>query len=123
MIRILIVDDHRMFRQSLRIVIDSQQDMQIVGEASSGLEALKLAQTLEPDIILMDFNMPGMNGVDATRRISSMESDIKIIGLSSHSEEIYVEKMLAAGAHDYISKVCKREALLDCIRSALKSPS
>lgn len=117
MIRVLIVDDHLMFRQSLRTIIDSQHDMQVIGEAVNGLEALRQAQVLQPDIILMDINMPELDGIDATRRITSLGNGIKIIGLSTHTEIAYQEKMMAAGASDYISKVCDREDLLDCIRA------
>jgi len=117
MIRILIVDDHHLFRQSLRTIIGRQQDMTVVGEAANGFEALKQAKCHQPDIILMDVGMPGMDGIDATRRIRELPDDVKIIGLSSHSGDIYKETMIAAGADDYLPKICDLAKLLDCIRA------
>ncbi len=118
MIHILISDDHSLFRKSLRNIIESQHDMTVVGEAENGLVAVKQAKRHRPDIILMDVNMPEMDGIDATRMINSRFSDIKVIALSSYSDEVYLDKMMAAGAVDYISKLCSRKDLLGAIRSA-----
>jgi len=119
MIKILIADDHSLFRESLRGIIESQEDMAVIAEAENGIAAMKQAKRYQPDIILMDVSMPGMDGINATRQISSKFSGIKIIGLSSYSDEVYQYKMMAAGASSYIQKVCSREDLIECIRSVL----
>lgn len=123
MIKIIIVDDHSLFRKSLRGIIESQNDMSVIAEAENGRVAVKQAKRYRPDIILMDVSMPEMDGINATRRINSTFSNIKIIGLSSYSEEAYHDKMMQAGASGYLPKVCSREDLIDCIRSVLKTIS
>ncbi len=115
MIRILVADDHSMFRKSLRAIIEGQHDMDVVAEADNGLSAIKLVQRHKPDVILMDVRMPVINGIDATAQITSKFHGIKIIALSSHSERVFVEKMLEAGASDYMSKYCNRQDLINCI--------
>ena len=117
MIKILITDDHAMFRLSLKAIIDGQEDMRVVAEAENGLEAVKQVKHHHPDIVLMDIHMPEMDGINATRRIRATFGDIKIIGLSSYADEGNNEKMREAGASDYISKICNRQDLLNCIRS------
>ena len=123
MIKVIIADDHSLFRESLRGIIESQKDMTVIAEAESGKVAVKQAKRYRPDVILMDVSMPEMDGIDATRQINSKFPGIKIIGLSSYSEEVYYVKMLEAGASGYLPKVCSREDLIDCIRSVLKTVS
>jgi DNA-binding NarL/FixJ family response regulator len=116
-IRILVVDDHQMFRASLRQIIESMNDMEVIAEADNGLSAIKQVQKFKPDIVIMDIRMPVVDGIDATRQIKSEYPGIKIIALSSHSDRSYVEKMLQAGASDYLSKICSRNDLIKCIYS------
>jgi len=116
-IRILVVDDHQMFRESLRQIIESRNDMQVVAEADNGSSAIKQAEKFKPDIVIMDIRMPVVDGIDATRQIKSKYPEIKIIALSSHSDRSYVEKMLQAGASDYLSKICSRSDLIKCIHN------
>jgi len=116
MIRVLIVDDHELFRQSLKDIVESQADMVVIGEAATGVEALKQVKKNRPDIILMDVEMPEMDGIDATRQIRASFEGVNIIALSSHAEEHYTDKMKEAGADDYLSKICSRADLIDCIR-------
>jgi DNA-binding NarL/FixJ family response regulator len=123
MIKIIIADDHALFRESLRRIIESQKDMAVIAEAENGRVAVKQAKRCQPDIILMDISMPEMDGINATRQINSRFSNIKIIGLSSYSEEAYHKKMMEAGASGYLPKVCSREDLIDCIRSVLQTIS
>ena len=123
MIQVLIADDHSLFRKSLRGIIESQKDMRVVAEAEDGVAAIKQAKQFQPDVILMDVSMPKMDGINAARQISAKFSNIRIIALSSYSEEIYHEKMVAAGARDYLSKVCSREDLIKCIRSVFEMGS
>jgi len=120
-IEILIADDLPMFRITLRRIIDDQEDMTVVAEAENGIEAVKQAARHRPHIILMDVRMPELDGIEATRQVTSMFKDVKIIALSSFAEEIYVQKMMAAGACQYLSKVCDRKDLLDCIRAVSAS--
>jgi DNA-binding NarL/FixJ family response regulator len=114
-IRILLVDDHAMFRESLRAIIENNDDMEVVAEAENGLSAVKQVYKFKPDIVIMDIRMPVLNGIEATRRIISNFPKIKIIALSSHSDEAFMKEMLQAGALDYQSKVCSRDDLIKCI--------
>ncbi len=115
-IKVLIVDDHKIVRDGLRILIDKQNDMKVVAEAEDGQVAIKLAKKLLPDIVIMDITMPGMNGIDATRRIISENPAIKIIALSMHSDKRFVTGMLDAGASGYLLKDCAFNELAGAIR-------
>jgi CheY-like chemotaxis protein/anti-sigma regulatory factor (Ser/Thr protein kinase) len=115
-IRIVLVDDHRMMRQGLRSVLEEQGEMEVVGEASDGAMAVDVTQRLRPDVVIMDINMPGMNGLEATRRIKTEFPEVTVIGLSMHKEEKMVEAMQVAGASAYISKAQVFEALCAAIR-------
>ncbi len=114
-IRIVIVDDHHIFRQSLRQIVDSHAGMRVVAEAENGLEAVKQVQQHKPDIVIMDIRMPVVDGVDATLQIKSQFPEIKIIALSSHSDQVYIDRMLQAGASEYLNKICSRKELFECI--------
>jgi two-component system response regulator DegU len=114
-IRILVVDDHQIFRESLRQIIEGRKDMEVVAEADNGSSAIKQVQKFKPDIVIMDIRMPVVDGIDATRRIKSKYPEIKIIALSSHSDRSYVEKMMQAGASDYMSKICSPNELIKCV--------
>jgi DNA-binding NarL/FixJ family response regulator len=123
MIQILIVDDHPLFRKTLGSIIKSQTDMNVTGEAENGIDAIKQTEQHQPDIILMDLQMPKMDGICATSQIRSRYSHIKIIALSSYTEEIYMKKMLEAGASYYLSKMCSRTTLINCIRTVWSDES
>lgn len=103
-IRILIADDHKIVRDGLHILIDRQIDMEVIGEAKNGQEAVELTKKLRPDVVIMDISMPDMNGIDATRLISEENCDVKIIALSMHSDRRFVVGMLEAGASGYLLK-------------------
>ena len=115
MIRILIADDHPIFRGGLSKLLQSMHDVQIVVEASSGRQAVELAGRLRPDIVVMDLAMADLNGLDATARIHAQHPDIRIIVLSMHANEEYVQQALGAGACGYVLK----EAAPDEIRLAI----
>ncbi|MEO8326823.1 MAG: response regulator, partial [Nitrospirota bacterium] len=115
-IRILLVDDHALVRQGIRGLLDVQHDFQVVGEAQNGLEAIESARTLHPDIIVMDVNMPKLNGIEATRRISLEFPSMPIIGLSVQEDQQVQELMLKAGAVMYLTKNGIANELVDCIR-------
>jgi DNA-binding NarL/FixJ family response regulator len=103
-IKIILVDDHELLRDGLRNIIEQNSNMQIVGEASDGREAIKICSNLIPDIVVMDVAMPGLNGVEATRQIHKTHPKIKIIGLSMHSSKQLIQGMFKAGALGYLLK-------------------
>jgi DNA-binding NarL/FixJ family response regulator len=104
MIKLLIADDHKMFRQGLRMLFEMESDIKVVGEARDGLEVQEMAETLEPDIILMDINMPGADGVEATRQILAKHPDRAIIILTMFREDEHVFQAIKAGARGYVLK-------------------
>lgn len=120
-IKILLVDDHLMIREALRKLTDTHDDLMIVGEAGDGEEAIKLAQSIRPDIILMDVNMPVMDGIEATRKITTELSQICVIGLSMNEEGVIEEDMKSAGASAYIQKSEAFESLIKTIRTETSS--
>lgn len=116
-IRVLLVDDHLMMRQSLRMIIDAQDDLTVIGEASNGEEAVKLARETRPQVIVMDVNMPFMNGIEATQKIASTMPEVCIVGLSLHDSQEVINSMRSAGASAYIMKSEASESLCFAIRS------
>jgi PAS domain S-box-containing protein len=121
-IRVMLVDDHAVMRQGLSSLLSLQPDIEIVGEASDGEEAVDMARKIIPDIILMDISMPKMNGIEATRVIHSEFPGIRIIGLSMHAGNGQASTMLSAGASAYQSKGENTDLLLAAIRGAVKQP-
>lgn len=117
-IRILLVDDHAMMRKGLSMILTAQNDMEIAGEAADGRQAVEMAREMRPDVILMDINMPVMNGLEATRQICAEMPEVCVIGLSMHEAEDQARAMRAAGAVDYFSKSCGSGALLQAIRNS-----
>jgi len=115
-IRILIAEDHQMFRDGLKALLALQNDMEIVGEAQNGQEAVVLSRDLHPDLILMDIKMPVMDGVEATRRILAETPDMKILALSMYSDNGFVKGITRAGALGYIMKGGNIEELSGAIR-------
>jgi len=117
--RVMLVDDHAVMRHGLSALLDLQSDIETVGEASNGEEAVHLARKLRPDVILMDISMPRMNGIEATRIIHSEFPDIRIIGLSMYYPDGQAEAMIRAGASAYQSKADNADLLLAAIRGAV----
>jgi len=115
-IKVLIAEDHAMVREGLRMVLESGDGISVVGEASNGREAIRLVQKLNPDVIVMDVSMPGLNGIEATTRIREIKPSAKIIILSMHSSAEYVYKTLRAGAMGYLLKESAGKELRDAIR-------
>ena len=115
-IRVLIVDDHRVFRDGLKLVINRQADMEVVGEAEDGEKAIALTRELLPDIIIMDVKMPFMDGAEATSRILAEMPGMKILALSIYADDGFMASMMRAGALGYILKGCDIEELSNTIR-------
>jgi DNA-binding NarL/FixJ family response regulator len=115
--RILLVDDHAIFREGLKLLLEDQPDMRVVGEASTGLEAVSRLLELAPDIVIMDIKMPRMGGIDATREILRRVPSTKVIVLSMYSEEREITGAFKAGACGYVLKEDSGAELLDAIRS------
>ncbi len=117
-IKILIVDDHQVVRQGLRTFLDLNEDIQVVGEAGDGQEAVDLAMKLTPDIILMDLVMPYMDGITATSRVKALGLGTKVIALTSFAEDDKVFPAIQAGASSYLLKDVSPDALVEAIRAA-----
>jgi len=122
-IRVLLADDHTLIRAGLRMVVDAQQDLTVVGEADNGREAVALAQTLKPDIVVMDIGMPSLNGIEAARQIREALPETQIVMLSMHSDEGYVLRALKAGAKAYLLKDSAEADLARAVRSAAAGKS
>ena len=121
MIRVLVVDDQRIFRTAISRSLDAIPGISVVGEASDGSEAVEKAVHLQPDVVLMDVAMPGINGVDATRRISEQCPQTQIIGLSMHDSSVVEQMMRRAGAVAYIPKARHLETLVSTIYEVQRS--
>lgn len=114
-IRILLVDDHPMMRAGLRAVIAKRPELVVVGEAGDGETALALARELDPEVVVMDVALPGLNGVEATRRLLAAQPGVKVIALSLHDDRRYVLAMLRAGAAAYLVKTSAAEQLIQAV--------
>lgn len=123
MIRILLADDQSLFREALRMLINSQPDLEVVGEAADGAEAIKLAESLRPNVVLMDLQMPVMNGVAATRHLHAEQPDCRVIALTTFDGDEYVFDCLRAGAVGYLLKDAPSENLFAAIRAAARGES
>jgi len=115
--RVLIADDHGIVRQGLRALLEKSPDVSVIGEASDGREAVRLAAELRPNIVVMDIAMPMLNGVDATSQILSRDPEIKIIILSMHSDESYILRALSAGAKGYLLKDSAEGDILPAVQT------
>jgi DNA-binding NarL/FixJ family response regulator len=118
-VKIIIADDHKIMRDGLRNMLDKESGMEVVAEAKNGREAVRLAEQLRPDILIMDITMDDLNGMDATRAIVAKELGTKIIALSMHADKRFVAGMFEAGAMGYLLKDCAYDELLQAIRQVL----
>lgn len=117
-IRLLLIDDHAVVRTGLRMLLEHEADVEIVGEGGTAQEALALAQRLQPDVILMDIGLPDQSGIEATRAIKRAQPNIAIVALTIYEDEEYFFNMLQAGASGYVPKRAAPEELLTAVRSA-----
>ena len=118
-IRVLIVDDHQMVREGLKVLLSTYEDIEVVGEAANGLEALDRCRLVDPDVVLMDVRMPVMDGPEATAEIGLIYPEIRVIALTSYIDQESVERALDAGAISYLLKDARPEALTQAIRDAV----
>jgi DNA-binding NarL/FixJ family response regulator len=114
-VRVLIADDHRIMRAGLIALLATRSEIEVVGQASDGIEALELAEALEPDVVVMDVTMPRLNGIDATRRLHRLRPDMRVIGLSMHDSREILDAMLQAGASGFITKGGPPQSVIDAI--------
>ena len=123
MIRVLLVDDHAMMREGLRAVLEKESNVEVVGEAENGREALALARDAPCQVVVMDVSMPSLNGIETARRLRQLDPRIKIVALSVHAEKRYVLAMLAAGATGYVLKSAAARSLMQAIRAVVAGRS
>jgi DNA-binding NarL/FixJ family response regulator len=119
-VRVLMVDDHPMVRQGLRAIVEQFEGMQVVGEAADGADAIRLAQSLRPDVMIMDVNLPTIDGIEATRQITASMPTMVVIGLSVHSSPHVESAMKEAGAAAYLTKDAASEKLQQAIVAAVQ---
>lgn len=117
LIRVLIADDHTLFRSGLRALLSLFSDIEVVGEAATGEETISKAEALQPDVILMDIQMPGVNGIEATRRIMHASPNVGIIVVTMFEDDSYVFMAMRAGARGYILKEANEDEVLRAIRA------
>ncbi len=118
--KILLADDHAVVRQGFRMILGAQPDMEIVGEAGNGREAVTMCEQLQPDVVVMDVAMPELNGIEATRRITEAIPHTRVLALSMHKDSVYVREILRAGARGYLLKDSIDVDLLAAVRAVAK---
>lgn len=120
MISVVLVDDHQLVRTGIRRILDAVDDVQVVGEAGCGEDALKLVKQAKPDVVLMDVNMPGIGGLEATRKLLRVDENLRIIALTVHVDEPYPSRLLEAGALGYLTKGCDEQEIVTAIRAVYR---
>jgi len=122
-IRILLADDHAVVRQGFKMILEAQPDMEIVGEAGNGREAVETADKLRPDVVVMDVAMPELNGIEAARRLVDSMPHAKVLALSMHKDSVYVREILRAGARGYLLKDSVAADLVAAVRAVASGQS
>ena len=115
--KILLADDHKILREGIRSLIETQQEMKLIGEAESGREAVQLACKLKPDVVIMDISMPDLNGIEATQKIKAQTPGVKVLALSMHADKRFISGMLKAGASGYLLKESAFEEMVRAIQT------
>jgi DNA-binding NarL/FixJ family response regulator len=118
--RILLADDHAVVRKGFRLILETQPDMEVVGEASNGRDAVALAEQFKPDIVVMDVSMPELSGIEATRRVMDVSPRTRVLALSMHKDSVYVREILRAGAKGYLLKDAADGDLLSAVRAVAR---
>lgn len=119
-IRLLIADDHTIVRNGVRMLLENEKDVDVIGEALDGEQAVELAEQFQPDVILMDISMPGINGMEATRQIKEKFPEIQILALTMHHSDEYFFAMLKAGASGYLLKTAETDELLNALHTVAR---
>ena len=118
-IKVFIVDDHDLFKEGIKLLLRNEKELEVVGDAANGAEFLQKVEEIKPDVVLMDINMPVMNGIDATRAAVSKYPNLKVLALTMFEEGAYISEMMKAGAHGYLLKNTGREELLGAIKKVI----
>ncbi|SFL84621.1 response regulator [Salibacterium qingdaonense] len=116
MIRLILIDDHQLFREGVKRILDMEKNFEVVAEGDDGDEVVSLVEENDPDVVLMDVNMPGTNGVEATRDLIEKYPDVKVLILSIHDDESYVTHVLKTGAAGYLLKEMDADALIEAVK-------
>ncbi len=122
-IKVLIADDHTLVREGIRMILAREPDLEVVGEAADGHEALHLVETLHPDVVVMDLSMPGMGGIEATQQLKTRHPETAVLALTMHEDESYVFRLLRAGALGYVLKRAAAHDLVQAVRAAARGES
>lgn len=120
-IRILLADDHTVVRRGFSLILSQEPDMEVVGEAQNGREAVELAQQLKPDVVVIDVSMPELNGIEGTRRITDSCDRTRVLAVSMHRDAVYVREILRAGARGYVLKDAAENAFVDAVRAVARN--
>ena len=118
--KVLLVDDHRVVRKGFELILSTQPDLEVVGEAGNGREAVELARQLQPDVVVIDVSMPELNGIEGTRRIGEACPRTRVLALSMHRDAVYVREMLRAGARGYVVKDADDDDFVDAVRAVAR---
>jgi len=117
-IHLLLVDDHEIVRTGLSMLLESESDIKIIGQASNGLQALEMASLLHPDVVIMDITLPDISGIEVTRRLKALHPEIAVVALTIHEDQQYFFEMLQAGADGYVPKRAASDDLIKAIHAA-----
>jgi two-component system response regulator NreC len=120
-LKVLLADDHKIMRSSLRVLLDKEPSIEVVGEAENGRQTVQMAEKLSPDVVIMDICMPDLNGIEAAHQITTRTPKIKVLALSMYSDRRFVLSMLKAGALGYLMKDCAFEELIQAIQNVSKN--
>jgi DNA-binding NarL/FixJ family response regulator len=116
-LRIIIAEDHKTVREGIKLLVNAQEDLEVVGEAGDGEAVIALASKMKPDVVVMDISMPILNGLKATKKLRSLNSEIKILTLTRHTDDGYLRQLISAGANGYVLKQSAPSELINAIRT------
>lgn len=119
-IKVLVADDHAIVREGVRMILAKEKDIEVVGEAEHGQQALDLVETHAPDVVVMDISMPGMGGIEATQKVKERHPRVNVLALTMHEDESYVFQLLRAGASGYVLKRAAAQDLVQAVRAAAR---
>ena len=119
-IKVVVADDHAIVREGVRMILAKERDIEVVGEAADGAQALQLVETAKPDVVVMDISMPGMGGIEATQKVKERYPKVNVLALTMHEDETYVFQLLRAGASGYVLKRAAAQDLVQAVRAAAK---